>query len=208
MDAIKQRIERALKQRMYLINATMIAENDWAFVVEGSTGLHYNVLINNKLSCSCKDFETRSLICKHIYFIIARVLKNSDLIKCLNDEDNRDYRHSYGHGHGHGHGPNICLFSLKLNLNEQFNEILNPRLQKKQTHIDINVTDINDVCSICYENYVLEDKVIKCIHCNNYFHDGCISIWLKSSVKCTCPLCRQLWKTSSDEFCKFVGTTL
>ena len=185
--AIRDRIEKALKQRMYLINASMISENNWKFIVEGSTGIHYDVLINNKLSCSCKDFTTRHLICKHIYFIIVRVLKNSDLIELVN-----------------GQGPNICIFSLKLNLNENFNKILNPRFKNnKET---FNVMDIMDVCSICYENYVKEDVLVKCGLCNNYFHDECISRWLKSATKCTCPLCREMW-ISNDELCKFAGLT-
>ena len=180
--SIKERLDRALKQRMYLISARMIKENDWAFVVEGSTGLHYDVLINKKLSCTCKDFLTRSLICKHIYFIIARVLKNSDLINLVGQE------------------PNICIFSLKLNLNENFNKILNPRFNKTAVN-DIKIEDIKDVCSICYENYSELDKIVKCVYCKNYFHDDCMKVWLKQAIKCTCPLCRELW--SCDEFCKY-----
>ena len=100
--------------------------------------------------------------------------------------------------------PNICIFSLKLNLNENFNKILNPRFQKKLETLDIKATDILDVCSICYENYISEDIIVKCITCNNYFHNECISVWLKSAVKCTCPLCRNIWTVNDDEFCKFV----
>ncbi len=43
------------------------------------------------------------------------------------------------------------------------------------------------------------EKLVKCITtCKNYFHDGCLSLWLSSGHD-TCPLCRAKWSQNENE---------
>ncbi len=173
---VRTRLERALSQRLYLIDANKHSDREWEFIVEGSTGNAYTVDVCDKLSCSCMDFRTRNLICKHIYFVIARVLKSSSIINDIGSE------------------PNVCIFSLKLNISENFDSNLNPRFKTSslEKFSELKVKP-DDVCSICYENYLDTDITIKCKECNNFFHNNCMNIWLRKSTRCSCPMCRTAW---------------
>ncbi|KAF7011998.1 hypothetical protein CFC21_026242 [Triticum aestivum] len=42
-------------------------------------------------------------------------------------------------------------------------------------------------CAVCLKDFEVDDKVAT-MPCDHYFHQGCISEWLK--VSCACPLCR------------------
>jgi len=184
---VRTRIERALKQRMYLLEATRIDSENWFFRVEGSVGVIYDVSIAKELKCSCPDFKRKDTICKHIYFILIRIFK---LTAPLNPKTN--------------------IFIPGID--KKFTEILKNRLIKED--IPENIIEISGKnCAICYEDYQenidIGSKVIKCQRCSNVFHNECMNIWLKKGS--TCPLCRVLWFGSfgssekpNNEFQKFL----
>lgn len=76
---IQQRIQRALSQRLYLIERGEVTDPDTdrascSFAVLGSTGNVYNVQIGRTATCNCPDsIRTRGL-CKHILFVLLRVI--------------------------------------------------------------------------------------------------------------------------------------
>ncbi len=82
-ESFKERVERAMNQRLFLLNYKKI-ENDYLFEVEGSTGKSYNVIVSENIRCSCIDFIKRKKICKHIIFIVCKVYK----IKINDDNPN------------------------------------------------------------------------------------------------------------------------
>jgi len=45
-----------------------------------------------------------------------------------------------------------------------------------------------DECSICLENYKINDKIIN-LNCNHKFHKDCLKLWIKKNN--TCPQCRE-----------------
>lgn len=53
---------------------------------------------------------------------------------------------------------------------------------------------IEDMCSICHEKFVLEDKVYIHSECNNKFHMDCIKTWCNGKEVCPCPMCRRTLK--------------
>ena len=64
-----------------------------------------------------------------------------------------------------------------------FTEILN------NTEIDLNTTQVGEMCTICRAN-MEENTIIKKIKkCNHCFHQNCLDNWLKNHT--TCPNCRQ-----------------
>src|SRR4051812_8204433 len=72
------RLERSLKQRMYLLNAAKLEECRWSFTIEGSRGIPYTVTLHPiKSWCTCPDNagRARTGACKHILFISTRVLR-------------------------------------------------------------------------------------------------------------------------------------
>ncbi|CAG8742714.1 4635_t:CDS:2, partial [Acaulospora morrowiae] len=72
--AVKERINRALNQTMYLINKKEIDRLTQEFILLGTTGNVYTVVITTRPSCTCPDF-LKGFQCKHILFIFLRVLK-------------------------------------------------------------------------------------------------------------------------------------
>lgn len=78
-DKDRDRIDRALSQRLYLLRQDDTSTDgslSKKFSVLGSTGNVYEVKISRVPSCTCPDF-LRGHVCKHIIFVIARVLRVS-----------------------------------------------------------------------------------------------------------------------------------
>ena len=60
--------------------------------------------------------------------------------------------------------------------------------------IDNNHEFLEEKCSICTNNYELNDILRKVNICNHIFHQKCIDIWLNDNI--TCPICRRNIKIS------------
>ena len=67
------RISRALSQRMFLIESKVENELQRSYKVLGSSGNVYDVIIGKLPSCTCPDF-LRGNLCKHVIFVLCRVL--------------------------------------------------------------------------------------------------------------------------------------
>ena len=178
-----QRLYRALKQRMYLISATKSKPKEWFFEVEGYSGTIYTLEFNQeKMQCTCPDYQQRFRICKHIYFIVGRVLKNIQLISSLTD-------------------PNISIFDISddngYNITNKLTSILNPRLQ--ETSSVPEQTKPDEDCAICFENYKNSPDNSQCNTCKKHFHKDCIKVWLRKATRSTCPLCRSSWIPDTDD---------
>lgn len=69
------RVFRAMNEAMYLVSAHK-AQTNWLFFVMGSRGQVYKlVFTQRRIVCACPDFNSHDSHCKHIYFIVFRVLK-------------------------------------------------------------------------------------------------------------------------------------
>ncbi len=74
MFLFKERVTRAMEQRMYLLHHEKKGDV-YEFNIEGSIGTPYIVTVSTSLKCSCPDFNRRNKICKHIIFIVHKVYK-------------------------------------------------------------------------------------------------------------------------------------
>lgn len=71
---ISSRKVRALTQNISLL-ATLNENNGTKmYIVKGTIGTTYKVIIDETPSCTCYDFTTRHSTCKHIYFVLLRIL--------------------------------------------------------------------------------------------------------------------------------------
>lgn len=180
------RISRALNQRLFLIDS----ETDEIYYVQGSTGSEYRVYskldIENRLlrySCECMDFKIRRNICKHVIFILMRVMQVDynilqDYFKISQHELN-----------------NLHQYRDRSNITRRI--IVKDKVKRRD--IDENT----DECPICFEllldnNKKVKDKLIWCEHgCGNSIHERCFTAWsialTKQGKKVTCVLCRNNW---------------
>lgn len=167
----ESRMKRALGQPMYLISAEYKLTNMWCFEVQGFSGSNYKITLNpTEMKCNCFDFKLRHKLCKHLYFIIARVAKDTDSLVKLNENTN--------------------IFIINPNLTS----MLKTRLKKCDTN---ECTNDTDDCVICFESMKNKKIIESCSICKNSFHIHCLKRWLKT--KHTCPLCRTVIKLDKDQ---------
>ena len=166
-----QRIQRALQQPIYLLDATYNTNTkEWKILVQGYSGSNYELLLGmESLVCGCPDYQIRNNTCKHLYFIFGKVL-DFNQNKLLNLQRNKGLYVQY----------------------PEFNELLHKRLTKKQTQ-ENNTQQVsnlrsNEYCVICFEEF--GNDMIDCNNCKNVFHSGCLRRWLKRNE--ICPLCREI----------------
>lgn len=165
------RIDRALKQPIYLISADYEDNDNWKFKVQGYSGNHYNISINPyEYNCTCPDYIQRGQICKHIYFIIGRVAQDQNCLLRLTKDKNP--------------------FDIKSDLTDALKIRLSGRLNNDNNDVvDIcnNIEEYGDCC-ICFEEITSNTNNFQCSLCKNYIHISCINRWIKNNNNC--PLCR------------------
>jgi hypothetical protein len=87
------------------------------------------------------------------------------------------------------------IINQMLDPNVPLNNVFERRLTDEQiennTSIRIysNNDSTGDTCSICREEYVLDNELRKLNNCSHEFHKDCIDEWLNVNV--TCPICRR-----------------
>lgn len=76
------RKKRALTQKITVLETIYSANHDYrAYLIEGTTGNQYDVAIRANPWCSCMDFELHKTRCKHIYYVLLKVLKAKNVDK-------------------------------------------------------------------------------------------------------------------------------
>ena len=180
------RKQRGLLERIYLLDAK-VNSNEWVLTVKGQSKSIYKILLSdNKVKCKCMDFNIRKNVCKHMFFILGRILKDSKIINKVNKIE--DIQNNF----------KIISDTLKVVLSSQISD-------KESTNIEY---DKKECCSICFEEFGDED-IQQCeLTCKNVFHTECINLWLASNN--SCPLCRSTWAMSSNDnpLGEFKGLTI
>ena len=188
------RKNKGLNQKLYLIESiideTKIFER--TYIVMGSTGNVYNVIINNKPICTCPDYATRKNRCKHIYFILLRIMRTEN-------EDQTEYS-------------NVDLLNMYSNIPQIINNfIIDPIIKIKYNNIknsDNNNNNNNnnkiilkptdDICPICLDDLENGSELDFCKNsCGKSLHKDCFMMWIKSKGA-TCIFCRANWNSNDD----------
>jgi len=159
--------------RIYLIDITK-KSNEIIFTVEDHFQNYEVVLDNNSMKCSCPMYRNKICVCKHIKFILEKI----DQI----DKKSKSYNEL-------GTTSKIFYIDIKKQLDpSKFKSDSNPRYKEYKILHD---NDYSGKCCICLQK--LDKKIIRCKHCNKYYHDECIYGWLRYGIACTCPNCREQW---------------
>ena len=72
-----RRIERCYTDNIYLIESLPPEEEypyERNYLIMGNSGNTYTVTISNEPSCTCPDYTSRGNRCKHIYFVLIRIM--------------------------------------------------------------------------------------------------------------------------------------
>lgn len=182
-------MDRAINQRMFVIDRQRHNNDDCPHstadcpieVVElaGSTGNIYTVTIGHVPTCSCPNFVKGNAQCKHILYVLCKVLKAPG---------NLSYQ----------------LAFLTFELHEIFdNAGPIPTESAGAQDKDGKRKPVEGECPICVEELIAATEEIVWCHaaCGNNLHKTCFDQWAASkrgSGKVTCPYCRSPWETSVD----------
>jgi predicted nucleic acid-binding Zn finger protein len=173
----EQRIERALNQKLCLINQEK-RNDEIEYSIMGTTGNIYSIIINKRdiWKCSCPDYLNRKRDCKHILFLQMKVLNSSKWNEIS----------KY----------NLSDLWIEKDLKQKY-ETKKRKLCTKEEEINKKDLRKNDNCGICFELINEEDNIFGCPFCKNILHQFCWNQWLK--VNNSCVFCRKKQKISSKE---------
>lgn len=205
--AIVSRIERAIQQRLFLVeasNPTTCPQHGGPSVtlnVLGSTGNVYEVNISKIPSCSCPD-HAKGNLCKHLLFVMLKVVglpANSTLV----------YQSAYMTNELDEILAMLEARTLRLGRDVVANEAV------RQRHADMKKgesagadsggtssaqrKEVEGIdCPICFEDLGADlSQLTYCQQtCGTNFHSGCMQMWTSQAAQRedpTCPNCRQPW---------------
>lgn len=160
------RLNRSKRQRIFLMQAER-RDDRWEFVVEGTTGNNYRVLVSTQqLKCGCLDFRLRKKTCKHLYFIITQVAQNDELTKRINTNP-KISQNAY----------NLLDMQLTQRLRSRIQQHAEKKNQEGKTELNITFGE-DDTCAICFDELKKEDLAQCALGCKKYFHETCMQRWL------------------------------
>lgn len=175
----QQRIQRALSQRMYLLDGTVRHHGQQVvFSVEGTTGNQYAVTIcqdAREVQCTCPDFSQRGHLyrCKHIYFVLYRALRfdrgaNPTSASILD---------------------RACALAQQVRAGGVAQQPVTTAATLKTAPTVAQKPYIGEDCAICYEPMTQQCTVTTCAHsCGNSVHSECFARWRVRNP--TCVYCR------------------
>jgi hypothetical protein len=175
-----QRIERCYTDNIYLIES-LPPEEDYErkYLIMGNSGHTYKVTITNKPYCTCPDYRNRRNRCKHIYFVLIRIMN----IENYTDREFSDEE-----------------------LSEMFENI--PHIARHLMYQGDNTAeqkevsqkfDKGDVCPVCLNPLENGKELDYCKYsCGKTIHKKCFNMWEKSKGG-ICVFCRGRWYSSNSD---------
>mgnify|MGYP002624714842 CR=1 FL=1 len=144
-----------------------------SYVIMGNSGKTYTVTIAHKPRCTCPDFKSRSSRCKHIFFVLIRIMNIANFKDRTYSEEE--------------------LTAMFKNIPEVAkNLIYQGELPVQQEEVNQKF-DKDDVCPICLDPLENGKELDYCKYsCGKTIHKKCFSMWEKSKGG-ICVFCRGQW---------------
>ena len=223
--ALQERLERAATQRLYLIQQSEIppicnnqeekrVSEVVNFTVLGSTGNVYTVVLGLVPSCTCPDYSRRQDMCKHIMFVLLKVigLEVSNPLAYQKAYVSSELNELYTILRTRRVGGTIlandqvrAAVAAAASQNGSSTTDISSTSTSSTTLLDDQPSSVqrrslldDSDCPICFDDltHEPESKVTFCRGtCGANFHEACIRRWLSAMTlaKPSCPHCRQLW---------------
>ena len=170
------RIERCFTDNIYLIESIPPQNNhpyERNFVIMGNSGHVYQVTIANYPKCTCPDYARRSNRCKHIYFVLMRIMNISNY---------NDYDYT-----------NEELTQMFLNIPPIAQNLVYKGENPEEQKVVNQKFDKDDVCPICLDPLENGKDLDYCKYsCGQTIHKKCFKMWEKSKGA-ICVFCRAKW---------------
>ena len=168
-----ERKSRGLKQKLYLVESL----NQFEYVIMGSTGNVYNVKIASKPTCTCPDYIINNHRCKHIYFVLLKIMGVVN-VDCSTFTEN-DLKNMIS---------SLPTPQTELCVNSF---IKNKYLKLKNNEQIIRGED--DACPICLDDISNGEEYSYCkADCGRCIHTGCFEMWCTKNAP-NCLFCKKPW---------------
>ncbi|CAF0722622.1 unnamed protein product [Adineta ricciae] len=200
--ATRDRIERALNQRLYLLAISKSADGSIyrEYKVLGQTANVYTVAITHIPSCTCPDYGKGNL-CKHIIFVLHRVLKVSRASPLIYQQALLTIELHDIFSKADSQNNDSSILAEQPILEAYHAKTGDPGVILTIKDVEQKPIEADDECPICFESLLGEEtNIIFCSRsCGNNIHKNCFDKWrqAKSSMNesVTCPFCRVEWKS-------------
>lgn len=169
---------RALSQRILLVRDSLaVTEEGVECRVIGSRGTEYTVKIGSESTCDCPDATFNQQTCKHLYFVLAKVLQMEEDV--------------WRHGNRHFMASTVEIMQVKALLRRENTWPSQPAEgeDKTTTTPQVKRRDVREQkeCPVCLEEFQESEELVWCtLSCGYNLHRTCFS----RCQKPTCPLCR------------------
>lgn len=194
-----RRVQKVFTESFYVLDVNRSLTGSISYSISGSRLDVYTITVaqSTAIRCNCPDSKSHArrhgCLCKHICFLLLRVLKVTDdqpfyngtvptslyewMTRCQ-PENLRQLREA----------------NEDPELTNRYKDAKHPTpAERRPKKFSTKTVDPEDECSICFEPLVKDTS--QCPGCHNVFHDSCILKWLQQQ-KSTCPLCRSSeWKS-------------
>ncbi|KDP34157.1 hypothetical protein JCGZ_07728 [Jatropha curcas] len=184
------RIFRALRHHLRLLH-----RSESNFFILGATGNVYTVTLANTPSCTCPD---RTTPCKHIFFVLIRVLGVSVDDTCLRRRTLRPCRLNRLLS-----TPTSPDSLASLTVRQWFHQLFfEARRQNGASRGDEKLEiEEGTACPICLDEMEKGDRVVACGTCKNIVHERCLMKWRRSRGRrgTICVICRARWRGRNND---------
>jgi hypothetical protein len=189
---MSSRRERGLNQNLFLVETKPVNDQyTREYAIMGTTGNVYNVTISETTKCTCPDYLTRFNTCKHIYFVLLKVMKTSGR-----------GRQNYTKSALLKMFENIPSITSRLIVNQElknFYKQATGESQMEETEGIVKQQEINDICPICLEDLTDGNQIDYCKYsCGKNIHTNCFNMWGIKNDR-ICPFCRNNWEKNPKE---------
>jgi hypothetical protein len=161
----KARVKRSITHGILLLG---VADDRESFRVQGSTGTQYTVSTGLTVSCECIDFQRRRRLCKHILFVLGRVLNlTEEQLTALGPDD-------------------VLTAEMRADLKARAAAFVQKRAERPAGR----EPDLE--CGICIEAFTPLSAIRDCQTCFHSAHVHCLRAWTLAAHKpaSACPYCR------------------
>jgi hypothetical protein len=203
----KSRLDRALSQRIFLMEAIVSNEEEFRFKIMGSTQTQYDLIIEReRVYCSCPDHSGGRNLCKHLLFVLIRALGHS----AQSVYDQYFQTHSF-------ETSELTMAKCRLFLDRRSQGLIHldapveasprsvrPKVvahPKPVVQVERKEIETEDDCPICYEQFsdTQGESLVWCqSSCGNNLHESCFLKWVAEASRkrtaVTCVYCRAEWR--------------
>lgn len=175
---------RSYVQKLFLIESCPITNPIIReYMIMGSTGNVYKVTIKDKPSCTCPDHTKNRKRCKHIFFVLMRIMKvtSPDTIKYSDDELMEMFTA-------------IPQIANTLCVDNSIKNKYDKTKSGQGVDEKVEVKGMDDICPICLDDMNDGSEYDYCKYgCNKVIHTLCFNMWCKKN-EALCVHCRSPWK--------------